>query len=797
MTIRNRILAGCLALTLLSALLGGCAQIAERRLGRLALDIYDNAFMAVSYLRAAQLGFATLASLPVRRAPTAAESQDLLDDLDIAVQRAMSPRGREQAAMLRLAVAGVLPKLATAPAEAKAVEAGFDRLVETFADDGFRYRYDVGRLVAAQTRQTGLLLAGTLAIALLTTALLARSIAPPIGRAVRIAQSIAAGRLDNAIVVQGHGETADLLRALAVMQASIAAGMARIEALMAAQAESHADEIALQNAQMAAALENMNQGLCLFDESDRLLVANRQFTRMFGAAPLGEAAPAILHAAGLGALVGIAGATIEALSCDLADGRSIAVSQQAIRNGGWVATYEDVSERRAAEARLAHMARHDLLTGLPNRLLLAEHVRAVLARQHEQGSVAMLCVDLDRFKCVNDTLGHHAGDMLLRAVAERMQSCCREDDVVVRLGGDEFAVVQIGRQPTAASGLAQRLVGLIAEPFTLDGQVVEIGASIGVALAEDVDRAQPEELLKCADLALYRAKADGRGCFRFFEAGMDLRMRERRALELDLRAALKNGELEIYYQPQIATAHGLSGFEALLRWNHPVRGLVGPADFIPLAEEIGLIGTLGDWVLRNACRTAAAWPGELKVAVNLSPTQFRAGTLADDVADALRLSGLAPQRLELEITEALLIQDDQGVIETLQSIRRLGVRIAMDDFGTGYSSLAYLSRFPFDKIKIDQSFVRQMFDNPESLAIIRAVIGLGRSLGMAINAEGVETQEQRIRLTAEGCGELQGYLFGRPLPVASIAGLLPGPDHRAAAVQQPARRKLAVPTPLG
>ena len=767
MSIRNKLLAGCLALTLLTALLGVSAQLAERRLEKVALGIYDKAFMSVSYLRTAQVGFARLAA-EADRTPTAGDEQDLLADLDIVIDRAMSPHGRTEAVSLRREVGAALPHLR---ADRIAVQQHFDRVGEIFADDGFHYRRDIGALVRIQKHRAAALLVGSLLVAVLTTVLLARSIVPPIGRAVRIAQSIAGGKLDNAIAVRGHGETADLLRALVIMQASIAAGMARIEALREAQALTHADEIAVHNAQMTAALDNMSQGLCLFDAMGRLLVANRRFAEMFGCPLLGSDAPDVLRAAGLSALLDLSGGFVEALSCHLADGRMIAVSQAHIAGGGWVATYEDITERRNAEARLAHVARHDQLTSLPNRLKFSEHMADAWNREEQERSLAVLCLDLDRFKFVNDTFGHPVGDALLRAVAERLQSCCRDEDLVARLGGDEFAIIQVGRQPAAATGLARRLLEVIVDPFILDGQAIEVGMSIGIALAADVALSSEKDLLGCADLALYRAKGDGRGCFRFFESGMDLRVRERRALEHDLRNALAKDEMEIYYQPQISGGR-LAGFEALLRWNHPMRGRVNPGDFIPLAEETGLIGPLGDWVLRNACKAAAGWPADVKVAVNLSPAQLQGRDLVRDVGEALSGSSLPPHRLELEITEALLMQDDKFVLETLVAIRGLGVRIAMDDFGTGYSSLAYLSRFPFDKIKIDQSFIRGMVGSDEALAIIRAIIGLGRSLGIAINAEGVETQEQHSMLTAKGCGELQGFLFGRPQPESTIAETL-------------------------
>ena len=778
MTIRAKILAGCLALTALAGLLGAVAVAAERKLDGLALSIYDDAFMAVSYLRAAQVGFAELATGAHAGASDANAPEEVLSDLDVVRDRAMSAAGRAQAEALREHVADALRNASTAgPCSsdtAVEIQAEFERVVETFAADGFSYRRRVGEIMAAQVRRTVAAVGATLFAALAITALVSRSIAPPVRRAVRIAQAIAAGKLDNAIAVRGRGETTDLLRALSAMQASIAAAMARINHLMADQAASHAGELAAQHARLEAALENMNQGLCLFGPDGRLAVANQRFAEMFGAPEAGASPERLLRGRGLKPLLdGTAGGGTAAFSCDLPDGRAIACSQRLVAGGGWVTTYEDVTERRAAEQRLAHMARHDALTELPNRLLLSEHMPQALARASRNGGLAVLCLDLDRFKAVNDALGHAAGDALLRAVSQRLRDCTREIDLIVRLGGDEFAIVQEApAQLTDAVALARRLIEVLSAPFDLDGQQVVIGTSIGIALSED-GQARPEALLKCADLALYRAKAEGRGTFCLFEAEMDALIQVRRALELDLRHALAGGQLELFYQPLVHAGDGsISGFEALLRWRHPERGLVSPAIFIPVAEEIGLIDAIGAWALRRACRDAAGWPGTRKVAVNLSPAQFRGGTLVEDVANALAASGLPPGRLELEITESVMLQDDDSVLATLHGLRALGVRIAMDDFGTGYSSLSYLRRFPFDKLKIDQSFVRGMDDRGDCLAIVRAVIGLGRSLGMAVNAEGVETPEQLAALRAEGCNELQGYLFSRPRPGSEVEAML-------------------------
>jgi diguanylate cyclase (GGDEF)-like protein len=434
---------------------------------------------------------------------------------------------------------------------------------------------------------------------------------------------------------------------------------------------------------------------------------------------------------------------------------------------------EQTEERARAEALVTHMARHDALTMLPNRVLFRENLKQELSRVRREQPLAVLCLDLDDFKAVNDTLGHPIGDALLKQVAERLRGCVAETDTVARLGGDEFAIVQVeGAQPVAATVLAQELLETIAAPYEIDGHRVVIGTSAGIALAPN-DGTDPDEILKNADMALYRAKAEGRGAYRFFEAAMDADMQARRLLELDLRGALARNEFELHYQPLVDLQTGrLNGFEALIRWNHPQRGTVSPTEFIPLAEEIGLITSIGAWVLDQACREAASWPANLSVAVNLSPAQFKSRTLVLNVVTALGASGLAANRLELEITETVMLQDTERTLATLADLKALGVRISMDDFGTGYSSLSYLRKFPFDKIKIDQSFVRDLSNQPESMAIVRAVAGLGITLGIATTAEGVETLDQLRAVKAEGCTQVQGYLLGRPQPASAIPGLL-------------------------
>jgi diguanylate cyclase (GGDEF)-like protein/PAS domain S-box-containing protein len=434
----------------------------------------------------------------------------------------------------------------------------------------------------------------------------------------------------------------------------------------------------------------------------------------------------------------------------------------------------DITERKRAEARLAFMAQHDGLTGLPNRNLLRARMDEILSHTRRSGEkVAVLFLGLDNFKAVNDSLGHGIGDKLLRGVAKRLRSTLREEDMLARLNSDEFAIVQSGiARPEEAVLLARRLLAAIGEPYLLDGHSIVVGASIGIAMAPG-DGDESEKLLKNADMALSRAKNDSRGTFSFFEAGMDARAQTRRKIEIDLRAAIQNDVLRPHYQPLIDLKSGrITGLEALLRWPHPERGMIAPSEFIPVAEETGLIAALGALILRRACMDAARWPNEVRVAVNLSPLQFRAGNLLQVVMDALKQSGLPPKRLELEITETLLLEKSSQVLATLHALRALGVRISMDDFGTGYSSLSYLRSFPFDKIKIDQSFVRDLGANRDAQAIVRAIVSLGISLGVTITAEGVETEAELNCLRAEGCHEAQGFLFSHARPNAEIVALL-------------------------
>ena len=441
---------------------------------------------------------------------------------------------------------------------------------------------------------------------------------------------------------------------------------------------------------------------------------------------------------------------------------------------GYLVAVVDITERRKAEARIAYMAHHDGLTNLPNRELYQERLRQALQQSEAaEKRVAVLCVDLDLFKNVNDSFGHPMGDRLLRLVADRLRSQVRGNNLVARLGGDEFAIILASDvSPNEASDFSARLIKILSACYDIDGIEVVIGASIGIALSPG-DGDTSEELMRNADMALYRAKSDGGGVHRFFEREMDRQAQKRRDLELDLRRAFANGEFELHYQPLVdIAADRISGFESLLRWRHPDKGMISPVDFIPVAEDIGLIVALGEWVLREACTEAVKWPADVKVAVNLSPVQFRSRNLVQVVVSALAHSGLSPTRLELEITESLFLAETEANLAILHQLRELGVSISMDDFGTGYSSLSYLRSFPFDKIKIDRSFVKDLAERSDCVAIVRAISGLGRSLNITTTAEGVETIDQLDWLRAEGCNEVQGFLFSAAKPAAEIASLL-------------------------
>ena len=548
-----------------------------------------------------------------------------------------------------------------------------------------------------------------------------------------------------------------------------------------------------QKLRLDTAIQNICQGLTMFDKSGRLTLCNERYIDMYGLSreiikPGCSVRQVVEHRIETGSLtaeeaqqyVNIRQASMvpeKAITkvVELANKRTFVVTRRSMPGGGWVATHEDITERRQAEAKIAHMAHHDALTDLPNRVLLRDRLDAALTHAAPGELLAVLYLDLDQFKSINDSLGHSIGDELLKAVAGRLRGCLRESDTIARLGGDEFAIIQTAiTHPSDTELLARRIRDSIIAPYKLDGHQILADVSIGISIAPN-DGTSSDQLLKQADMALYRAKGDGRGTFRYFEPEMDALVKARRELELDLRDALANRQFELYYQPLMNLERNeFSGCEALLRWCHPRRGMISPTEFIPVAEDTGLIIKIGEWVIRNACAEAATWPGDVTVAVNVSPVQFKEQTLVLTVADALAKSGLSPRRLEVEITEAVLLRDDDTTLANLHQLRALGVRIVMDDFGTGYSSLSYLRSFPFDKIKIDRSFIKDLSSAGDASAIVQAITDLASTLSMTTTAEGAETQEQVDMLRTLGCTEIQGFLFSHPKTAGEIAKLFHG-----------------------
>jgi diguanylate cyclase (GGDEF)-like protein len=541
---------------------------------------------------------------------------------------------------------------------------------------------------------------------------------------------------------------------------------------------------------LAETMGALEQGVSVFDAGRRLVASNAAFAQIYGLAServlpgtqladildgseahsSGEPAPGV----DLDGLLAGAGADRPAsMTRELPDGRCIRIRAKAREAGGWVLTLDDVTEPRRLEQRLAYLAHHDASTGLANRYLLRDRLEAALAGLSSGEALAVICLDLDHFKAINDTLGHAVGDHLLKETAARLQSCAAETDLVARTGGDEFMVLQLGAaQPSGASTLTARILEALAKPHDLAGQRIASHASIGIAMAPH-HGADLDGLLKRADLALQRAKADGRGICRVFEAGMERRAREHRHMELDLREATMTGQFELHYQPLLDLgSNQVRGLEALIRWNHPTRGRISPGEFIPLAEETGLIPAIGEWVLRRACAQAAELPDDICIAVNVSAIQFRMPGLAKTVFSALTAAGLPASRLELEITESIMLEDSDTTLATLHQLRALGVRIAMDDFGTGYSSLSYFRSFPFDKIKIDRSFVQGLGEGKSSLAILRAIASLADNLGIITTAEGVETEEQLTKVRKEGITQAQGFLISPPRPAAELAHMI-------------------------
>jgi diguanylate cyclase (GGDEF)-like protein len=551
-----------------------------------------------------------------------------------------------------------------------------------------------------------------------------------------------------------------------------------------------ATELARINMQFDAALSTMTQGLSMFDDQKRLIVWNDRYAELFQVPSdllkVGTPFEAIVtDRLARGVVKGdtsalavktkvaeLAGLPPNSSRIDeLADGRFVLLARQPMQGGGWLTIIEDITERRRAEAEIVHLARHDVLTGLANRAEFNAKLDEASKRlKRGGGAVTVMMLDLDKFKAVNDTLGHPSGDQLLVEVARRLQSTIRETDVLARLGGDEFAILQEGgaSQHEGAIALALRIINAISQPFDLHGQAAGVGTSIGIAMAPE-NGVEPEELLKSADLALYDAKANGRNDFRIYQAAMREVAHSQQSAESELRDAIARDEFELHYQPVVdVRTRRLCGAEALIRWRHPTKGLIAPDKFIPLAESTGLIVPLGEWILQRACADAALWPAHLKIAVNISAVQFKRGNLFDVILCTLVETGLAPERLELEITETSLLENQDAHLTTIRQLKNLGISMALDDFGTGYASVTYLTSFPFDNIKIDRTFTHGVLTRRDCAAVVSSVLALAQGLGTVTTVEGIETEEQLEYMRNAGADFAQGYLFGRPVPLAQL-----------------------------
>ncbi|BDA85971.1 hypothetical protein Sa4125_35130 [Aureimonas sp. SA4125] len=678
-------------------------------------------------------------------------------------------------ALLRLQATGGEMTRRLALRETSKLSEAFDAATAAYSQDIEEQQDRFIAQLGAAGRNNVLFFGVTLAAMLTLSLFLSRSLVHRVRRATAMVAAMASGNLSNLRKTDSTVEFTAFYDALEALRSGIVQQSQSQERMLLSQATSFDSTLETHQNQFGAALNNMTQGLCMLDANLNLIVFNEPFSRLFSNFQLGAPAHEVLadprfhhflapHETGM-------------FVHEMPSGQLLQVKRRGVRGGGLVITFDDVTEQHRTSKRLEHLAGHDSLTGLVNRRRFRDDLMAVLAESPSPAEVAVVYLDLKGFKSINDILGHLIGDALLQAVSKRLVRCIRPGETVARLGGDEFAMIHRSEETGASDALAERILKVFQEPFQVDGRAVAIGVSMGISVVRHRDddvASTADTIMQNCDLALHDAKAKGNdsSTYRYYVPQLRELLQQRREMEADLRLALERGDLELAYQPFVdADKAAVSGFEALLRWRHPVKGMIPPSQFIPIAENIGIITEIGLWALRTACAEAAAWPGDLAISVNLSPVQFKSKTLVEDVTAALRDAGLSPRRLQLEVTESLFIDQADDVLAILTALRRLGTRISMDDFGTGYSSLGYLTRFPFDKIKIDQSFVRDI-GKPESLAVIRAVIGLSQSMKMSVIAEGIETPEQYQLLYREGCREMQGYLFSRPQPYSALPQLL-------------------------
>jgi diguanylate cyclase (GGDEF)-like protein/PAS domain S-box-containing protein len=833
MPIRYKLL---LAFGAIAILVGGLAFYGVRQIsstGALVLKLYDGPLISVNYTRSAHAKFnharaltERALSLPDDVVETVKALEvsvtDLLEDLGVARGRtadaeiiAALDKANElildwhQTGLLILRPRGKglteLPMLTSVSVKADAAAAAIDDAVELAAARGFEFRSAADAQVnAASSNMIALALGATL-FAVAFSLIFSYSISRPIREAMAVAARVAAGDFTDSIKTVRRDEMGALLRSLKQMQTGLRGKAALEQSLAEAKDRAYTKEVALKNSELRrnrvfldSIVENIPAMLFVKDARDRRFVLlNRAGEETLGVSrdtiigkndhdllPKEEADLSFARDSEILQAGELHVTEEEKIHTTRHGTRFLKTKKIAIPDDQGKPQYllgvsEDITDIKSATARIAYMAHHDSLTELPNRAAFNERLEFTMSRAASTGgSFAVMSIDLDRFKEVNDVYGHSTGDALLRDVARRLQAAA-EGAFVSRVGGDEFMIIsENGSQPAAAIALADRLQATVAGSLEIYGHFLQIGISAGIAIFPD-DESDLSALLANADAALYRAKADGRGTVRLFEAEMDASLRERRALQQELRSAIDQGELRVHYQPQARIDGGIIGFEALVRWHHPTRGLIPPNTFIPLAEESGFIIEIGEWVLREACREAASWPHQLQIAINLSPVQFRHGDIVGLVHLVLLQTGLASTRLELEITEGVLMSDSSRALSILRRLKSMGIKIAMDDFGTGYSSLSYLQSFPFDKIKIDRAFISSIEQSPQSAAIVRAVIGLGRAFNLPVVAEGVETQGQATFLVNEQCDEMQGFLIGRPAPIENYTEVVGVTDSGA------------------